>query len=50
MQTPENWSLLEDFANALGAATACNKPPFENRLSHPNLTQNQCRPRSSIYP
>lgn len=26
MQTPENWSLLEDFANALGAATACTKP------------------------
>lgn len=26
MKGPENWHLVEDLANALGAATACSKP------------------------
>ena len=26
MQTPDNWYIVEDLANALGAATACTKP------------------------
>jgi electron transfer flavoprotein alpha subunit len=26
MKGPENWGLIEDLANALGAATACSKP------------------------
>jgi len=26
MKGPENWNLIEDLANALGAATACSKP------------------------
>ena len=26
MRGPENWHLIEDLANALGAATACSKP------------------------
>ena len=26
MQTPESWHLVEDLADALGAATACTKP------------------------
>ncbi|MEB3003819.1 electron transfer flavoprotein subunit alpha/FixB family protein [Capnocytophaga sp. G2] len=26
MQTPENWHIVEDLADALGAATACTKP------------------------
>ena len=26
MQTPDNWYLVEDLADALGAATACTKP------------------------
>ncbi|MBF1125666.1 MAG: electron transfer flavoprotein subunit alpha/FixB family protein [Capnocytophaga sp.] len=26
MQTPDNWHLVEDLADALGAATACTKP------------------------
>jgi len=26
MKGPENWSLIEDLAKALGAATACSKP------------------------
>lgn len=26
MKGPENWGLIEDFANSIGAATACSKP------------------------
>ena len=26
MQTPDNWHIVEDLADALGAATACTKP------------------------
>jgi electron transfer flavoprotein alpha subunit len=26
LKGPENWSIIEDLANALGAATACSKP------------------------
>ncbi len=26
LKGPENWHLIEDLANALGAATACSKP------------------------
>jgi len=26
MKGPENWNLIEDLANTLGAATACSKP------------------------
>lgn len=26
MKAPENWNLIEDLADALGAATACSKP------------------------
>ena len=26
MPLPENWNLIEDLANSLGAATACSKP------------------------
>ena len=26
MKAPENWNLVEDLANTLGAATACSKP------------------------
>jgi electron transfer flavoprotein alpha subunit len=26
MKAPENWGMIEDLANALGAATACSKP------------------------
>lgn len=26
MKGPENWGMIEDLANALGAATACSKP------------------------
>ena len=26
MKGPENWGIIEDLANALGAATGCSKP------------------------
>jgi hypothetical protein len=26
MKGPENWGMIEDLANVLGAATACSKP------------------------
>ena len=26
MKGPENWNLIEDLADTLGAATACSKP------------------------
>lgn len=45
MKAPENWNLIEDLANALGAATACSKPvsdmhwrPHEEHVGQTGIT------------
>ncbi len=45
MKGPENWGLIEDLANTLGAATACSKPvsdmdwrPHEEHVGQTGIT------------
>jgi len=45
MKGPENWGLIEEFANLLGAATACSKPvsdmewrPHEEHVGQTGIT------------
>lgn len=45
LKGPENWGLVEDFADALGAATACSKPvsdmdwrPHEEHVGQTGIT------------
>ncbi len=51
MKGPENWHLIEDLANALGAATACSKPvsDMDWRPHHEHVGQTGITVSPNLY-
>lgn len=51
MKGPENWGLVEDLANALGAATACSRPIADMgwRPHHEHVGQTGIAIRPNLY-
>jgi electron transfer flavoprotein alpha subunit len=51
MKGPENWGIIEDLANALGAATACSRPVADVhwRPHHEHVGQTGVAIRPNLY-
>lgn len=51
LKGPENWEIVEDLANALGAATACSRPvaDMEWRPHHEHVGQTGITIRPNLY-
>lgn len=51
MKGPENWSIIEDLAKALGAATACSKPVSDLnwRPHHEHVGQTGIKVSPTLY-
>lgn len=51
MKGPENWGIVEDLANALGAATACSRPVADIgwRPHHEHVGQTGVAIRPNLY-
>ncbi|QDH80076.1 electron transfer flavoprotein subunit alpha/FixB family protein [Echinicola soli] len=51
MKGPENWSLIEDLAKAMGAATGCSKPVSDSgwRPHHEHVGQTGVKVAPSLY-
>lgn len=51
MKGPENWGIVEDLANALGAATACSRPVADAdwRPHHEHVGQTGVAIRPNLY-
>ncbi len=51
MKGPENWGMVEDLANALGAATACSKPvsDLDWRPHHEHVGQTGIKVSPNLY-
>lgn len=51
LKGPENWGIVEDFANALGAATACSKPvsDLDWRPHHEHVGQTGVKVSPNLY-
>ena len=51
LKGPENWSILEDLAKVLGAATACSKPvsDMDWRPHHEHVGQTGIKVAPSLY-
>jgi electron transfer flavoprotein alpha subunit len=51
MKGPENWGLIEDLANALGAATGCSKPvsDMDWRPHHEHVGQTGIKVSPNLY-
>jgi electron transfer flavoprotein alpha subunit len=51
LKGPENWSVLEDLANALGATTACSRPVADTgwRPHHEHVGQTGIAIRPNLY-
>lgn len=51
MKGPENWGMIEDLANALGAATACSRPVADIgwRPHHEHVGQTGVAIRPNLY-
>jgi electron transfer flavoprotein alpha subunit len=51
LKGPENWSIVEDLANALGAATACSRPVSDIgwRPHHEHVGQTGVAIRPNLY-
>lgn len=51
LKGPENWGLIEDLADALGAATACSRPvaDMEWRPHHEHVGQTGIAIRPNLY-
>lgn len=51
LKGPENWSIVEDLANALGAATACSRPVADIgwRPHHEHVGQTGVAIRPNLY-
>lgn len=51
LKGPENWGLIEDLANALGAATACSRPVADShwRPHHEHVGQTGGTIRPNLY-
>lgn len=51
MKGPENWHILEDLANALGAALACSRPVADShwRPHHEHVGQTGGTIRPNLY-
>ena len=51
MKGPENWGMVEDLANALGAATACSRPVADIgwRPHHEHVGQTGVAIRPNLY-
>jgi len=51
LKGPENWGMVEDLANVLGAATACSRPVAENgwRPHHEHDVQTGVAIRPNLY-
>ena len=51
MKGPENWNLIEDLAQALGAATACSKPVSDTdwRPHHEHVGQTGITVSPNLY-
>jgi electron transfer flavoprotein alpha subunit len=51
LKGPENWNIVEDLAEALGAATACSRPVADNewRPHHEHVGQTGLTIRPNLY-
>lgn len=51
MKDPKNWGIIEDLANALGAATACSRPiaDMDWRPHHEHVGQTGIAIRPNLY-
>ena len=51
MKDPKNWGIVEDLANALGAATACSRPiaDMDWRPHHEHVGQTGIAIRPNLY-
>jgi electron transfer flavoprotein alpha subunit len=51
LKGPENWAIVEDLANALGAATACSKPvsDLDWRPHHEHVGQTGIKVSPNLY-
>lgn len=51
LKGPENWGVIEDLAEALGAATACSRPVADNewRPHHEHVGQTGLTIRPNLY-
>lgn len=51
LKGPENWGMVEDLANALGAATACSKPvsDLDWRPHHEHVGQTGIKVSPNLY-
>lgn len=51
LKGPENWGIIEDLANVLGAATACSKPvsDMDWRPHHEHVGQTGIKVSPSLY-
>jgi electron transfer flavoprotein alpha subunit len=51
LKGPENWGIVEDLANALGAATACSKPvsDLDWRPHHEHVGQTGIKVAPNLY-
>jgi electron transfer flavoprotein alpha subunit len=51
MKDPKNWGIIEDLANALGAATACSRPiaDMDWRPHHEHVGQTGLAIRPNLY-
>lgn len=51
LKGPENWSMIEDLAKALGAATACSRPVADSgwRPHHEHVGQTGITVRPNLY-
>ncbi len=51
MKGPENWGIIEDLANSLGAATACSRPiaDMDWRPHHEHVGQTGLAVRPNLY-
>ena len=51
LKGPEHWGIIEDFAEALGAATACSRPVADNewRPHHEHVGQTGLTIRPNLY-
>jgi len=51
LKGPENWGMIEDLANVLGAATACSKPvsDMDWRPHHEHVGQTGIKVSPSLY-
>ncbi len=51
MKDPANWGIIEDLANALGAATACSRPVADSgwRPHHEHVGQTGLAIRPNLY-